>query len=1378
MPSSTLHDRYDVIRPIAQGGMASVVLAREVDTGREVAMKLLVVPDGARPAEWTLRFQQEFHQTTRLRHPHVVATYDYATAHDGTPFYTMEYLPGPGLEELVPMEPDRLAGYVPGLLQALGAIHLQGLVHCDLKPENIRLAKDGSVRLMDLGLATRAGQMAPGVQGTLPYMPPEVIRRQPVDRRSDLYALGAVLYHLLAGEPPFSGDVRQVLKGHLEAAAPPLGEKNPRVPADLARFVHRLLEKDPMARFQSAGEALVALGAAGTVEDDATLFHAPVIGRDDELVMLRGALDRSKAGAYEEVWVHGDPDVGLEALVEEFCCQAQLSGATVIRGTFWARSAPFEGLRAMVRGLVALARPHAQALAPLLPILARIEPQLGAQAAPEHADPQQERLRLFDALAQLVRLASTSGPLLLAFANAHQASAAFREWLEYAGRNCQDLPVLVVNTFEGDPGLDLDPARWALELEPLGHAEIHKASQAILGQIEVPMAFSKALHQAAGGYPHRLDPLLRHMAESGALQREAGRWLLPETSIDGVLAGMDPAWAKEQRLKNLPALATSLLEALALMGRETELYVLWQMVRTPAGSAQLTMPPAATENGGELFEAMSALEAGGWVVNAQGRVQLGPEVDREALITRMGEAKRRQVHRQAAASLESLLAQAPSDTTLLAEVASHAMAAGDRKRGPRFALEAAKAQSRLFALEEAEELLRAALTLTDGDPHPDAQLQLDLVRLRADIARLAGDRRLAASSYDRAIAMAEASGDAEAQAALANGLGRLKMVTGELEAAEPLFRSVIDRLGATPHPEKAQALTQLGRLALTRGRLEEASRWIEQALAAARQGAHRALVRDNMAQLGYLYVAADDARSAEGLALLFDALQLTEKDEAKLELNAVYALLGNAQLLLGRFTEAKLAFQRNCDLCAEIGAAPHDEATALMRRAQVELELGDYSAARKSASPAGALARMIGNKLLLAQVRLIEGMAALYQGDFTIYQDATLLVEESLQGMDSGYLQAMYLTCRAEAEGYLGQWSSALSSANAALEEIAKGAGHEFAVRATMVKGDALTRLGLYKPARQALEAMAAPRNEALLARWLIARAQLERLDGHQREARQMAERALELARRAGAVPVAAVCGLLLARLAPNGDEALTWSRRALLDAEVCGQPALEAEALFLASRSASRVSEAEWFLEAALAAWRRAIAGLTPAIVDAFGQTEERRALKDALKRREAEGYRLDAEDHRALLALLAMPPAPRTFLPALLAFLKAGGRPDRLAVFWESEAGEPVLVVGEGSPYGAAQTAASELQSAKDAPGAIVVPLAVTPEGEAPWGAILVTGLAPDQADRLTKLTSHLPGALWACRQLWLATRQGATSAERRVPAAEPGIPLEFEA
>lgn len=1360
MATETLHDRYDLLRPLARGGMAMVHLAREVDTGREVALKRLELPEGARLDDWRLRFQQEFHTAARLRHPNLVATWDYADGKDGVPFFTMEFLPGPGLEELIGVAPDRLTALLPGLLQALAYLHHQGLVHCDLKPENVRLGADGTLRLMDLGLITRAGQYAPGIQGTFPYLPPEVIRRAPVDRRSDLYALGAVLYHLLAGKPPFQGDLRAVLTGHLERDPAPLRQLRPEVPEALEALVMKLLAKDPLARFQSADEVLRFLGQAGDVEDDQTLFHPPLIGRQLELAELDAALTRARSGACEEVWLTGDADVGHLPLLEEFCCRAQLAGANVLRATFRPRMAPFEGLRPIVRGLVALARGQAQEIAHLTPVLARVLPELGAASMPENADLQQEKVRLFDALTQLARLACADTPVVMAFADAHFAEPAWREWLEYARRNAPALPLLVTATHTGEPDLDLDPGRTTLELSALGAFETHEACRSILGQSELAEGFTDQVHRLTGGHPMRLEALLRRLATSGHLRRRSGEWVLPEQPLTEVIATLDPEWAIEQGLKNLPALARAILDTLLVRGRESTLFDLAQIV------SQLDGQPLAP-GGVDLFDALRALEDGGWVVVREGDCALAPERDREDLLGRLAEARRLALHAAIATALEPRLAQAGEDPVLVGELAAHALAAGDERRGPRFALAAAQRRSRLFDLEGAESLLAAALELIETVPELDAPLLLSLHRLRADVARTAGDRRVADQAYQRAIALAAELNDPEALAALANGLGRLRVTTGHLDEAERLFKGVLDRLSGSAQPAQvAQATTMLGRLALTRGDLAAASAWVQRALEQARAIGDRPLQRENMAQLGYLYVATGGDRAGEGLGLLFEALQMTEKDEAKLELNACYALLGNAHLLLGRFVEAKLAYQRNCDLCAEIGAAPHDEATAFMRRATVELALGDYRGARKSAAPAAALARMVGNKGLVAQVRLLDGLAALYQGDYLIYQDAVQWVEEAISGAGSDYLLAMWHTCRAEAEGFLGAWSSALSSANQALEVMAALAGHEYRERAEIMKGEALMRLGLFKPARQALEAMAQPLSEALQARLLLAKARLESVDGKRAFARTAAERALALAQRAGVVPVAAECCLLLARLAEHRDEALSLSRKALLDAEVCGHPALEAEALYQASVSATRAAQADYFISAAEEAWKRAIGSMNPNLLSAFGGTEERRPLAQALARREAEGYRLTASDQAALLDLLAQPPEPDRLFTAVAALGREAAFNARVAIFWEGPEGRPIQAYGVGLPFGGAATPEAELEAAgSGGEGLVLVPL--KGDSETPWGAVLVAGVSAEAGDRLAKLLPYLAGALWAARQF----QQGVSPAlERVVPQAAP--------
>lgn len=1357
VPAPT-HDRYDILRPLARGGMAMVHLAREVDTGRQVALKHLVVPEGQRVPEWRLRFQQEFHLAARLRHPHVVATFDYAEPRDGLPFFTMEYLPGPGFEELIPLAPARLLALLPGLLGGLAYLHDQGLVHGDLKPENIRLAADGTARVMDLGLVTRAGQPTPGLQGTLPYLAPEVIRRAAADRRSDLYALGAVLYHLLAGRPPFQGDNRTVLSGHLEQAPQPLGELVPGLPPELEQLVMRMLAKDPLERFQSAGEALRFMGAEADRADDQTLFHPPLVGRQAELKALQEALKRARVEGYQEAWLHGEPDAGLAAVLEEFCCRGQILGAQVLRGAFRPRMAPFEGLRGVLRGLVALARSHKEALERILPVVAGVDPELGPAGDTHEVDPQQELLRLHDAFTQLVRLAAETGPVVLAFDDGHLADPGFRDWLAYLQRNAAGLPVMVVATHVGEPELDFDPCRVDVPVGAASEAETIELCRAVLGQAELPEAFTHEIHVLAGGLPQRVVQLLRRLSASARLRRADGAWCFPEESIESLLAASAPEWAVAAAARALPPLAGALLDTLAVLGREAELLLLWAVSRRLSGQP---MPDATADapldagQSAELFEALRVLEEGQWIVGRDGRYGLHPERPRDAVLEDLEPMRRRDLHGAVADALAALLDQTPGDLALAAEVARHALGANDRTRGPAFALAAAHRQARLFGLEEAEALLKDAVALLEAVPGAEPRTLLPFYRLRADVARQAGDRRLAEATYQQTLHLAGVLEDLEEQAHALVGYGRFKLAAGDLEAAAAHLERALALLAPHRlHPEKAEALTQLGRCALTHGDLAEARRWVEQALAMAREGGYRGLVRENMAQLGYLYVAGGEERAAEGLALLFEALQLIAQDEAKIELNACHALLGNALLLLGRYAEAKQAFQRNCDLCAEIGAAPDDEATAYMRRTQVALEVGDYREARQSAKPAGALAKMVGNKLLLAQVRLLEGLAALYQGDYTIWQDAAGQMEETTAALASDNLRAMWLACRAEAETFLGQGGAALSSANAALEVIARGAGHEFLERAQLLKAEALTRVGLYKPARLALDEVSKPRNEALQARLLLARANIERVDGKKDQAQQNARRALELARRTGALPVEATCCLLLARLSTDREEATRLGRQALLHAELCGHPALEAETLGLLAGAGQRAEQAEWFLQAAAEAWRRATAQLPPGVAEGFGAVEERRPLRDALARRVAEGYRPSADDLRCVLELLAEAPTVDRLLPGIarLACELAGA--ERVAIFWEDQRGEPTLAFGEGPAFGGVEGPA-ELEAAHQAAaGTLMLPLAAgTPPGDAPWGALLITGLAADGADRLAKLLPHVGGALWAARRLWLA-------------------------
>jgi len=219
------------------------------------------------------RFMREARAAGVLNHINLVHVHD-AGQSDDLSFYVMEYVDGPtAAEELLargPIPPRRAVGVAVHIAAALGYIHRQGFIHRDVKPENIMLACDGTAKLADLGLArpleAHVSDVEPGpdgrprVWGTPSYMPPEVALGREADARSDLYSLGASLFHMLSGSVPFTGaDSVDVLKKHIRAPLPPLQEIAPNVPITINPVVERLMAKNRKRRYQSAEELIADL---------------------------------------------------------------------------------------------------------------------------------------------------------------------------------------------------------------------------------------------------------------------------------------------------------------------------------------------------------------------------------------------------------------------------------------------------------------------------------------------------------------------------------------------------------------------------------------------------------------------------------------------------------------------------------------------------------------------------------------------------------------------------------------------------------------------------------------------------------------------------------------------------------------------------------------------------------------------------------------------------------------------------------------------------------------------------------------------------------------------------------------------------------------
>jgi beta-lactam-binding protein with PASTA domain/predicted Ser/Thr protein kinase len=278
---NTLFDgRYRIIRRLGTGGMANVYLAEDEELGRRVAIKILN-DRHASDDSFVERFRREAKNAAGLSHPNIVSIYDRGEA-EGTYYIAMEYLEGRSLKDRIVAEgPLSIPAAIQAtreILRALGFAHRRGIVHRDIKPHNVLLAQDGGDRrhkVTDFGISrTAASQMteAGSIVGTAQYLSPEQARGASVDQRSDIYSVGIVLYELLTGRLPFTGETPlEIAMKHLSEVPKPPSSLRPEVTPDLDMVVLRALAKDPAERFESAEEmdeelARVAGGGAVTSE--------------------------------------------------------------------------------------------------------------------------------------------------------------------------------------------------------------------------------------------------------------------------------------------------------------------------------------------------------------------------------------------------------------------------------------------------------------------------------------------------------------------------------------------------------------------------------------------------------------------------------------------------------------------------------------------------------------------------------------------------------------------------------------------------------------------------------------------------------------------------------------------------------------------------------------------------------------------------------------------------------------------------------------------------------------------------------------------------------------------------------------------------------
>jgi tetratricopeptide (TPR) repeat protein len=935
---------YLLEETIGAGGMATVYLASatkdagEVQAGSVVAVKILN-PARVLPVE-VKRFTREFQALKRMNHPNVVQVHG-AGVEKGYPWIAMEYVDGSELGALIkrwnltrPKDRfEKIEQLLRGLCDGLEYVHALGLIHRDIKPSNVLVSRDGRAKLTDFGVVkdpdssgtqlTMAGRLV----GTVAFMAPELIAAEEVDRRADLYALGAVLYLMLTFKRPIeASSVAGYLARHLTEIPTPPSQIDTTIPQRLERICQRLLLKDQAHRYPTARAVLQALDRQDGEEE------LPLRGRDELVNRWAERLANLHDGAGGCVLLHGRRQSGRSHLLKAFVEHGRNHGIRVVTAY---GSNDYFGQLARSAGV------ELSAQRPLEVIIEKMKDQPCIIAVD---DLDRAPGPVVEALARMVRDEVTleGQPLLLL----------------YTASDLED--VIAPITGGSATGIPTECA----EVGPLDVKSViaMMRDRGLVGSVSPVLG--RRLHAEYGGLPGGIAQQLVALVYDGWFEQ------LPDT-LRAVRPLADfrhaelpvPAGVQEEidvRLAELDDEAAEVLELLAVLGR-------------PSTSA--------------LLERCSTNRHVARLIDRLVRSNLLRRTEREhqevlqfshpcaarVIRNRLPKPRRVMRHRALADGLEGLRRRSAS-----LEIATHSMKSGDLLRAYPLFIRAARRAAREGRYGEVLEICGRAQAIRQ---RCDADLDVNRAAyLRRMLYMLLGEALLARRSWDKAVepleqavAAARIEEDQSALSRCLGSLGRAHYRRGRFESAGPLLSEAL-RLADTGAPERAPATRALADIRLRDGKLDRAEElWLEALDIAINMCSIDGEAR---ARRGLAHLRGMQNRLPEAIELLDQTEDLLNPNGDDRVLAGVFARAVELDIVAGRYGRALHRAEMLLGLCRR-REMPERLPEAHALHAEILLAIGERVAARDALHQSMIFSRAQSGHSWLARIRAARALANL-----------------------------------------------------------------------------------------------------------------------------------------------------------------------------------------------------------------------------------------------------------------------------------------------------------------------------------------------------------------------------------------------------------------
>jgi len=1108
----TIGNRYRVTDKLGQGGMGVVFRADDRLTGQKVALKQVVVAatelefttDGAASdsQEALLGLVTEFRTLSGLRHPNIISVLDYGfeiapDTGESHPYFTMTLIEEAETVATYTESRDLSVkiGVLIQVLQALAYLHRRGILHRDLKPGNVLVTPQGQVKVLDFGLALATNsdtQQKGEVMGTLAYMAPEVLWGKSTTAATDLYAVGVMAYELITGSNPYGDSPGQMVMNILNMAA-----DLSRIPDEaIQEVVGRLLEKEPLDRYENAGEVIAAFSAATGIPlppesmaiRESFLQAADFVGRDEEIYRLRQALKTIVAARQGASFlIGGESGVGKSRLVDEVRTLALIEGAAVLRGQGVAGGGlPYQLWREPMRRLalmVELSDLEAAILHEIVPDM----PELLERSIPPapRVDAKSGQQRLISTIVEVIH--RVTHPVMLLVEDLQWAQESL-EPLKQLNAVAKDFPLLIVGTFRDDERPNLPDELSNMELIKLARLSKHQIaalSYSMLGTAGQRPEVIELLQRETEGNAFFAVEVVRALAEDVERLGDIGTKTLPASVFaQGIQSVI------QRRLERVPEAGRDLLRLAAVMGRDLDLEVLQVLEAVDLDAWLRACSDAAV------------LEV------VDDRWRFAHEKLREGLLNAPNQAD---FHRRVAEAIEQV--HLDELAPYYGDLARHHQITGDLQKERHYARLAGEAAVERYANNEALVFLNRALELT-----PDMALlaRFSILLTREKIYIAQGARELREQDVQTLITLSNSLGaeqKAWAQERLANyhldtgdypatiaaaeqaiqlakeishqqveinavaALGGALWRTGNYDEARPHFEHLMELADTLNLPEtRAMGLRQLGILADLQGNWQTSYTFFSQSLDIQRELGNLANIASALANVGIPLWR--QARHAEARAMFEEALAMRQRINDRAGMTNVYGNLAMVMKAQGDYYTCNEYNQKALELARESGnryyecrlllnlgsndlethhygqALPYLEEAAEISRATNDRQnecfcynnlclayraLGDFAIARQYGEKALTLSREINDRWIEVQTLDTLTRIALHEGNAELALETAEQTLTVLESMESEIDQRrFYWLQRGEALAAVGRLDEAESEFQRAAEGYAK----------------------------------------------------------------------------------------------------------------------------------------------------------------------------------------------------------------------------------------------------------------------------------------------------------------------------------------------------